>query len=220
MAKLFHMLGVTVDPADAKAKNWRVTPEDRTRIGKKLRALRGDRRQVDVVAAMPKGYRISLGTLQAIEGYWYDVRIENVEIYAAFFDTSVTALLREDEPRPLQPTDPLLQDLHEEHLEIAQRYMRARNPVRACVEVLLDDRRAFDPNLTTILLQLATWSAADLALAAPAFAQAALIPAHVLAHACHRLATDPEFLMYVDRLATQAPPEEADGPAHAQGKPK
>jgi hypothetical protein len=199
MAKLLHILGVAVDPAEAKAKNVRVTPEDRTRIGKKLRALRGPRRQVDVVAAMPKGYRISLGTLQAIEGYWYDVRIENVEIYAAFFETSVTALLREDEPRPVQPTDPRWEGLHDEHLEIARHYMRARKQVRACVELLLDDRRPVDPQLPAIILSLALWNAASLALVAPL------------------VVTEADFLRVMNLAPPKSAEDDDDGPAEASG---
>ena len=163
MLKLFAIDGQPVDRVHTKAKNARMTPDERARVGKKLRDLRLLRRlsQAEVVAAMPKGYRISVATLQAIEGVWRPVRDTKIECYAAFFDTSSTALLREDEPQALQPTHPLLQDLHEEHLEIARRYMRARRHVRVGVERFLDDQRIVDPHLTALLLQLATLDAAS-----------------------------------------------------------
>lgn len=214
MAKVLHINSVAVDRAHAKAKNARMTPEERARVGKKLRDLRLLRRlsQVEVVQAMPKGYRISVATLQAIEGVWRPVRDTKIECYAAYFDTSSTALLREDEPRPLQPTDPLLQDLHEEHLEIAQRYMRARKQVRASVELLLENQRAINAQLAALVLELATWSPANLALAEAAFENADLSE-HVLAPIFQRLAADPEFLDVAKRLSNVPPPEEPATPS-------
>jgi len=216
MAKVFNINGLAVDRAHAKAKNARMTPDERARVGKKLRDLRLLRRlsQVEVVQQMPKGYHISVATLQAIEGVWRPVRDTKIECYAAFFDTSSTALLREDEPQALQPTHPLLQDLHEEHLEIARRYMRARKHVRAGVELFLDDQRVVDPRLTALLLHLATWSEASIALAAAALEHAALTE-DVLAPIFQRLATDPEFLEVAKRLSSYAAPEEPAAPSAA-----
>jgi transcriptional regulator with XRE-family HTH domain len=143
---------LSVDALDAAAKNRPMTREERKRIGKKLRALRTERdlKQAQVVEGGKIG--ISLGTLQAIESNWYDVRDSNIEKYARVFGTSVTQLLKADEPKTVAPTDPRYVDLHEEHLDIARRYMRGRKRTRAAVELLLDQP---EDALATLILTLA-----------------------------------------------------------------
>jgi hypothetical protein len=61
--------------------------------------------------------------------------------------------------------------------------------------------------LTALLLHLATWSDANIALVAAAVEHAALTE-NVLAPIFQRLATDPEFLEVATRLSNLAPPED------------
>ena len=145
---------VTVDGVGGDAKNWRMTAEERQRAGRKLKARRVERglKQLEVAADPKLG--ISIGTLQAIENASYAVRDTSYEKYARFFGTTVTKLLREDEPRSLTPADPLLKDLNEEHLEIARQYMRARKRVRAAIETILT--HPDEEPLTAILARAAT----------------------------------------------------------------
>jgi len=126
---------VAVDSSGPDAKNVRVTHDERVRVGRKLRAMRIERGLDQVEVARDPKVGMSVGTLQAIEGAWYDVRDHNIEKYAQFFGTSLTKLLRAE--KPVAPTDPLLRDLNEEHLEVARHYMRARKRVRAAIELLL-----------------------------------------------------------------------------------
>ena len=127
---------VSVDPIAGATKNSPVTPEQRKRIGARLRAMRIERglRQSDV--ANTRGLGISLGTLQAIERARYEVRDTNIEAYAQFFGTTITKLLKADE-KTITATDPRLVDLNDEHLDIARQSMRARKRPRAGVELLL-----------------------------------------------------------------------------------
>jgi len=131
-----------------------MTTEERTRVGRKLRALRTERglHQADV-ARDPKA-DISLGTLQAIEGNWYEVRDTNIEKYARYFGTTCKRILADDQPRAVASTDPLLQDLNEEHLQIARSYMRARKRVRACIELLLAAAPGTEEPLTSVFMKL------------------------------------------------------------------
>jgi len=85
------------------------------------------------------------------------VRDTNIEKYAQFFGTSLTKLLKADQ-KSVAPSDPLLQDLNEEHLEIARSYMRARKRVRACIELLLTTEHAAEEPLTTLVMKLNTLS--------------------------------------------------------------
>lgn len=130
-----------------------MTTDEKKKVGKKLRAMRNDRglKQADVAADPRVG--ISVGTLQAIEGAWYDVRDTSIEKYARFFGTSSTKILKDADPRAVAPTDPLLKDLNEEHLEIARSYMRARKRVRTCIEVLLGHHPA-EEQLTALFMKL------------------------------------------------------------------
>ena len=68
------------------------------------------------------------------------------------FGTTVRRLLKADE---IAPTDPRLDDLNEEHLEIARSYMRARRDVRRGVEVLLS-HPAIDEALARLLVKVCT----------------------------------------------------------------
>lgn len=130
-----------------------MTKEELQRVGRELKAMRTKRglRQVDV-ANDPKA-EISLGTLQAIEGAWYEVRDTNVDKYALFFGTTREKLLLADKPKPVTPNDPLLEGLNDEHLGVARAYMRARKRVRTCVEILLSTHPQED-HLTGLLLKL------------------------------------------------------------------
>jgi hypothetical protein len=150
---------VTVDAPETAPKNYRVTKDERKRLGRKLRALRIERalNQSDVVKD-PKANDLSLGTLQAIESAWYEVRDQNIEKYARFFGTSMQKLLRADEPK-VAPTDSRFQDLNEEHLELARQYMRARKRIRAAAEIVLAQG---DDDLAGVVLKLATVVPADL----------------------------------------------------------
>jgi len=144
---------VAVDAASLRPKNVRVTIDELRRVGRKLRGLRTERglRQADVVADKKSG-GLSIGTLQAIEGAWYEVRDTNVDKYARYFGTTREQLLA-DGP-PVAAADPLLDGLHEEHLDIARRWMRARNRVRAAVEHLLSSP-AHEDQLAQLVLTLA-----------------------------------------------------------------
>lgn len=104
MAQLLPMTAIAVDKAHQSAKSNRVTPDERRVVGTKLRRLRLQQglTQAAVVADMPGDSRISRSTLKGIEAARerYPVRESKIECYAAYFGTSITALLREDEPRP------------------------------------------------------------------------------------------------------------------------
>jgi|KBSMisStandDraft_5_1062788.scaffolds.fasta_scaffold279034_2 hypothetical protein len=77
---------------------------------------------------------MSVGSVQAIEYNKWEVGIAKIERYAAVFGTTADRLLH---PEVLRPVDPQWQDLNEDHLMIARRYMKARTIVRTAVEVLL-----------------------------------------------------------------------------------
>jgi hypothetical protein len=144
-----------VNPDGAAATIGHMTPEERKRIGRKLRAIRVGRGLDQRDIAHDPRFEMSLGTLQAIEGAWYGVRETNIEKYCNFFGTTAKRLLATMEPRSaLALANPaLLKDLHEEHLEIARSYMRARKRVRACVEMLLAHHPA-EERLTGIVMKL------------------------------------------------------------------
>lgn len=144
---------VAVDLDGGGRKNGRMTKDERKRIGRKLRAMRTERGldQLDVAQDPKSG--ISVGTLQAIESYWYDVRDTNIEKYARFFGKTTKQILQADEPRAVTPEDPLLEGLHEEHLEVARNYMKARKRVRAGVELLLAHHPQ-EEQLTCLLMKL------------------------------------------------------------------
>jgi len=159
--KYLYMELVAVDGSTGAPKNGRMTKEERKRLGRKLRALRIERELDQVDVANDPKFEISIGTLQAIEGAWYEVRDTNIEKYARYFGTSVTKLLKADEPKTLTFTDPLLKDLNDEHLDIARSYMRARKRVRAAIELVL--HHPDEERLTNIILKLETRSPETLA---------------------------------------------------------
>jgi transcriptional regulator with XRE-family HTH domain len=142
---------VTVDSTRSESKNWRMTDAERERIGRKLRALRIERGLDQIPAALKAG--LSVGTLQAIELNWYEVRDSNVEKYATIFGTTVKKLLRPEDT--LSPSDRRLEDLNDEHLDVARHYMRAKRLPRQAVEVLLSHPPA-EEALAKIVLRLAT----------------------------------------------------------------
>lgn len=127
---------VSVDGQHHGPDNVRMTMDERRRIGLALRALRVGRnlKQVDVAKKI-KG--VSVGTLQAIESAWYEVKDSNIEAVARFYGTSLRKLL--EPPDAIAPTDPLFSKLRREHLEIAQAYKDAESPVRQLVATLLRD---------------------------------------------------------------------------------
>jgi transcriptional regulator with XRE-family HTH domain len=128
-----------------------MTDAERQRIGRKLRALRIERGLDQIPAAEKAG--ISVGTLQAIEiPKKHDVKDSNIEKYAQVFGTTVTKLLKAD-AAALSPTDPRLDDLNDEHLDIARSYMRAKRLPRQAIEVLLS-HPATEDALSAILLRL------------------------------------------------------------------
>jgi transcriptional regulator with XRE-family HTH domain len=192
-----------------------MTTEERKRLGRKLRALRTERglHQADVVAD-PKADKLSLGTLQAIESGWYEVRDVNLEKYARFFGTTVLKLLRADEPRTVAPSDPLLKDLHEEHLEIARSYMQARKRVRAAVELLLT--RPAEDTLASLLLALEALPPERLAEVAAFVAADPEAPRQrqVLERARARAAYDTDFILQVEELLNLLDRGAQASPAH------
>lgn len=200
-------LTLAVDSAHASTNNKRgMTLEERQRVGKLLRARRIQEglTQSEVAQRMHaagEDVAISLGTLQAIEGAWYPVRDTNVERYALFFQTKVSTLLRADEPRPLLATDPLLQDLHEEHLLIARRYMHARKHTRAAVEQLIDPQLDATRGalLAAIVLRLAGWSLHGLTALSTAL-ESATISEALLSRVLHGVATNAEYAAAIDAM--------------------
>jgi hypothetical protein len=199
---------VAVDARGLPLKNGHMTKEERKRIGRKLRAMRTERGldQVDVVSDA-KADGLSLGTLQAIESAWYEVRDVNIEKYARFFGTSATKLLKADEPKVVAATDPLLKDLHEEHLEVARSYMRARKRVRACVEVLLNDHPE-EEHLTRLFMKLEKLPAERLARIEVVLGAEADDPIEqLLTRVRRRIEADPTYLGHLSQgLALEEQP--------------
>jgi len=152
LQKSFYMELVAVDTPGVQPKNWRMTDAERERIGRKLRAMRIERGLDQIPAAEKAG--LSVGTLQAIENNRkrHPVKDGNIERYAQSFGTTIRRLLKADE---IAPTDPRLDDLNEEHLEVARSYMRARRDVRHGVEVLLS-HPASDNALAQLLVKVCT----------------------------------------------------------------
>jgi transcriptional regulator with XRE-family HTH domain len=111
------------------------TPEERTRVGRRLQRLREEQgwRQEDVA----KKAKIAVGTIQAIEYNKHNVTIENIAKYAAVFGVTVSQALHPDTVP--STVDPQWKDLNREHLAIARHYMRAVKAVRAAVEALLTE---------------------------------------------------------------------------------
>jgi len=111
------------------------TPEERTRVGRRLQKLRNEQglNQEDIAAKTG----MSIGTVQAIEYNKHKVGIENIEAYAAVFGMTASQALH---PETIPSTvDPQWQDLNREHLAIARLYMKAYKTVREAVEALLVD---------------------------------------------------------------------------------
>jgi DNA-binding XRE family transcriptional regulator len=182
---------VTVDVAAPASKNERMTGEERTRIGRKLKAMRIERSLDQIPAAKKAG--IHVGTLQAIEGAWYEVRDTNIEKYAQLFGTSVKKLLRLLDDKTLAPSHPLLKDLNEKHLEIARSYMRARRRVRTGIELLLSEHPAAE-QLTTLLEKLQSLSTERLRELEALLSLPSEEPAvELLLRIWHRLVTDPTY---------------------------
>jgi hypothetical protein len=129
---------LAVDAPRSTPKNGPVTVEELRVIGPKLRGMRVARglRQSDVVKDGKAG-GLKLGTLQAIEGAWYEVRDTNVDKYARFFDTTRDELRQSERAKAVAATDPRLKDLNDEHLEIARDYMRARTSTRVAIKFML-----------------------------------------------------------------------------------
>ena len=136
-----------------------LTPEIRGRIGRKLRALRVERalHQADVAAKI----KLGIGTVQAIEGNWYDVRDQNIDKLARFYGSTLARLVKPEESKAVTPDNPLLKGLNEEHLQIAQGYRDARKRVRAAIELVLQHPE--EEQLTNIILKLETRSPETLA---------------------------------------------------------
>ena len=214
MPNPLHMELLTVDARDDRQKNVLVTVEELRIVGPKLRGMRVARRlkQSDVPKD-PKAQGLKLGTLQAIESAWYGVRDVNVEKYARFFGTTRDQLLQPDKPKTLTPTDPLLKDLNDEHLDIARRYMRARKRVRTAIELLLSDHPQ-EQRLTLLLEHLERSTPEQLA-RVEAWVAAEDPIASLLERIRLRCATDPSYLemalkndaleqQAADRLTAQA----------------
>jgi transcriptional regulator with XRE-family HTH domain len=131
-----------------RPKNRRVleTREERIRIGMSLqrRRLSLGLNQEDVAAKAP----MAVGTVQNIEYNKRKVGIDKFNAYAKVVGTTVEQLLH---PEIVEPLDPKWQDLNEDHLEIARRYMKARTRVREAVEMLLAEETG-PPRETTIKL--------------------------------------------------------------------
>ena len=129
-----------------------MTDAERERIGLKLKALRIEHGLEQIPAAKKAGLHV--GTLQAIERNRQKNRVKdsNIEKYAQIFGTSIRKLLKSDE---IAPTDPRLEDLNDEHLEIGRGYMRAKRLPRQAVEVLLSNPPA-EEAIAKLVLRLAT----------------------------------------------------------------
>jgi transcriptional regulator with XRE-family HTH domain len=110
-----------------------VSSETRARLGRKLRALRIERGLTQRAVArevQARGGTLAIGTIQAIEGAWYPVKVANLDRYARALGTTLSALVAAATPAPAS-------ELLDEHLDIARAYMRARRATRASVEGLL-----------------------------------------------------------------------------------
>ena len=117
----------------------------RRRVGRKLKALRVERNvdQTDVVKDA-KAQGLKLGTLQAIENAWYDVRVDNIDKYCRFFGTTLDKLVGSvtkttTVTRTVTVDTALLADLNDEHLGVARAYMKARRRVRDAVDTLFGE---------------------------------------------------------------------------------
>jgi hypothetical protein len=184
---------LAVDASGQSPKNANVTVEELRIVGPKLRGMRVARglKQADIPKD-PKANGLSLGTLQAIESAWYEVRDANVEKYARFLGTTREQLRQPDKPKTLTPTDPLLKDLNDEHLEIARRYMRARKRVRTAIELLLGDHPQ-EQQLTLLLEKLERATPEQLTRVEAWLATADHI-AQLIERIRQRCVTDPSYL--------------------------
>lgn len=126
---------VSVDRHNQGADNYRMTTDERRRVGLAIRALRvGKELDQTQVAAKVK---LSVGTVQAIEGAWYEVKDSNIERVAKFFGTSVRKLLEPTDG--VAPNDPILQRLRREDLTVANNFHDAATPVRLHVMNVLKE---------------------------------------------------------------------------------
>jgi transcriptional regulator with XRE-family HTH domain len=139
-----------------------LTPDERPRIGAKLKGLRVERRldQVDIARMAD----VSLGTIQMLErGTGRNVRWENLEKVAKALETSLAQLRT---PATGGRPDPLLADLNQEDIAIARAFHRAITDVRNAVVHMLapiPEREAVTyARLVIAVLQLERSSLRDL----------------------------------------------------------
>lgn len=142
---------VSVDDSGQRPNNVRMTHDERVRIGLKLKSLRVEKGLDQAQLAEEKKLDISVGTVQAIENAKYEVKDSNIEKVARFFGTSLRKLLQPD-GAIIEPTNPLLKGLNDEHLEVARWYMQARKRTRELIDALMS--RGDDARLTNIFLRV------------------------------------------------------------------
>lgn len=130
-----------------------MTNEERTIVGRKLAAIRVEKKLDQRQAAKLKSVKLGVGTVQAIENNWYEVKERNIDKLAAGLGASLEKLLREiRRDTTLEPDNPLLEGLNEEHLEIARWYMKARKRTRELVDAVV--ARGDDQQLINTLLKV------------------------------------------------------------------
>ena len=143
---------LNVDVWGIRRKTSRVpelTTEERTRVGGLLQERRGKQTQGQIA----KKLGCSISTVQNIEYNKVPVDRDTIEKYAALFGKTAHQLLN-PESTMIAPSDPRYVDLNHQHLQIARRYMRAVDEVRAAVRVLLSDNDAVAEEFADLVLGL------------------------------------------------------------------
>lgn len=141
---------LTVDDYTHRANNQ---PMKLAEVGERVRVFRLEKRWTQ--AALAKKANVSLGTVQALEDAVNRSRPrqtspEKLQAIARALGKSVDDLIRDR--GVIEPSNPLLKGLNDEHLEIAQWYMRARKRTRELVDDLV--AKPDDPRLIQLLLRI------------------------------------------------------------------
>ena len=145
---------LTVDDYAQRAKNRPMNLRD---VGNRVRARRTEQRMTQMQLA--EKARVGLGTVQALEDAVNRKRPrqtspENLQKIAKALDWQLDDLLTDN--KMIEPSNPLLKGLNDEHLEVAQWYMKARKKTRAHIDALM--AHGEDDRITSLMTRLQNMS--------------------------------------------------------------
>lgn len=152
-SKVLHMRVLSIDDFTQAANNRRMNLRE---IGQRVKLRRVELNWTQ--GKLAEEADVALGTVQALEAAALlpkhkkprQTSPENLQKIAKALQRSLDDLIADR--RPIDPKNPLLEGLNEEHLEIARSYRNARRHVRERIELLLGNKE--DDRLTKLIVLL------------------------------------------------------------------